>query len=479
MNGKNGVKSRSLLVKLTFLLGKESSMNRILSLRQQPLLAYILFGLAFLALSCTLWFSTPLMSYLLEHNRYCNSIGIFVILAIAVLFSHDRSKINLKLVAISLMMHFTLAFVMLKTIWGQQVINSIAGLITNLYQAADGGINFMFGSLAQPQGPWGFIFAFKVLPIIVFFGAFMSLLFHLGIIQRIVFGIGKVLQPLLGTSGPETLCSIANSFLGQTEAPLLIRHYLKSMTKSEFLVVMISGMGTISGAILAVFVAMGVPGKHLLTSSIMSIPAAILISKIIYPEIEQSERVEPVIATEHTTKNMLDAISQGTSDGLQLALNVGAMLITFIAFIGLINTLLSFSCVQLNSAFSFLKLGIELPIITLEMLFSWLCIPFAWLMGFSGTQAMKIGELIGTKIAINELVAYSKMVTMGLSDRAITLVTYALCGFSNFSCIGIQIGGIGVLAPEKRAWLSQLGLRALLGGVLVNLLSAMIVGLLL
>ncbi|MBA3751594.1 NupC/NupG family nucleoside CNT transporter [Candidatus Dependentiae bacterium] len=415
------------------------------------------------------------LSYLLEYNRIYNILGIVVILAIAATMSHNRSGIRWRLVLTALCLHISIAFLVLKTSVGRTVIASIAGVFTLLYQAADSGIEFVFGNLSHIDGPWGFIFAVKILPVIVFFGAFMGMLFYLRIIQTIVMGINYVIQPLLGTTGPETLCAVANSFLGQTEAPLLIKHYLKDMTKSEFLVMMISGMGTISGSILAVFAVMGVPAEHLLAASVMAIPATILIAKIIYPETEESTAM--VNANAHYdmhSGNIFDAISQGTSDGLWLALNVGAMLISFLALLGMLNGLLYFICIQSNYLFS-----TSFPVITLGKIFAWVCLPFAWLLGFGGTEATQVGQLIGTKVAVNELVAYSEMLKMGLSPRTISVVTYALCGFSNFSCIGMQIGGIGSLVPEKRKWISSFGITAVFGGALANLLSAMVASLLL
>lgn len=415
------------------------------------------------------------ITYLLEYNRIYNFLGIFVILGLAVLMSNNRSRINWRLVITGLILHLTLALIVLKTTVGRDCIAYVAGLFTNLYQAADVGIEFVFGNLADVNGPWGFTFIIKVLPVIVFFGALMSMLFYLRIIQTLIQLINRVVQPLLGTTGPETLCAVANSFLGQTEAPLLIKHYLKDMTKSEFLVVMISGMGTISGSILAVFAVMGVPATHLLGASVMAIPATIIISKIIYPETEESTAMCDATATyEQHTGNVLDAISQGTSDGMWLAMNVGAMLISFLAILAVLNGTLSFSCLKLNELF-----GLGLPILTLNKIFAWTCFPFGWLLGFTGTEALAAGELIGTKIAVNELVAYDQMLRMNLSPRTLSILTYALCGFSNFSCIGIQIGGIGSLVPDKRQWLSQLGVYAVFGGALANLLSAMVASLLL
>ncbi len=415
------------------------------------------------------------LSYLLEHNRIYNILGIFVILAIAVAMSHNRSRISWRLVITALCLHGALAFFVLKTVTGGALIGSLARGFTLLYQAADKGIEFVFGNLAHMDGPWGFIFAIKVLPVIVFFGAFMSMLFYLRIVQNIVMAINYVIRPLLGTTGPETLCAIANSFLGQTEAPLLIKHYLKDMTKSEFLVMMISGMGTISGSILAVFAVMGVPAVHLLAASVMAIPATILIAKIIFPETEESQAMVTANAEyDMHSGNILDAISQGTSDGLWLALNVGAMLLSFLALLGMLNGLLYFASTQINYLF-----GLHMPLITLNMIFAWVCLPFAWLLGFGGTEAIQVGQLIGTKIAVNELVAYTDMLSMNLSPRTVSIVTYALCGFTNFSCIGMQIGGIGSLVPEKRKWISSFGVTAVFGAALANLLSAMVASLLL
>lgn len=409
-----------------------------------------------------------------------NILGIFVILGIAYLFSKKRSAINYKLVINALVLQCAIGFAILRTCLGQRAVGAVADMISGLYQFAEVGSSFMFGNLANANSAWGFVFAIKVLPIIVFFGALMALLFHIGVVQLFVKGISYCMRPILGTSGAETLCAIANSFLGQTEAPLLVRPYLKNMTKSEMLVVMVSGMATISGAILAVFAAMGVPAKHMLTSSVMAIPASLLIAKILLPETE-----EPVtsggaeLKFEKTTSNVIDAVSAGTSDGMYLALNVGAMLISFLSLLALINFSLEWSTGYVNSFIQLLGVSWQLPPLTLNLIFSYIFAPFAYLLGLTGTEALLAGQLLGTKVAVNELIAFGQMVSMNLSERAQTLLTYALCGFSNFSCIGIQVGGIGALVPEKRAWLCELGLYAVLGGALSNLLSAMIAGLLL
>lgn len=422
-----------------------------------------------------------MISYFLAYNRYLNIVGIFVILGIAFIFSRHKSHINLRLVLNALLLQCVIGFLVLKTTIGQSIVDAVATGVGKMYQFADVGSRFVFGNLADASMPWGFIFAIKVLPVIIFFGAITSLLFHWGIIQVLVRGINFLIRPLLGTSGAETLCASANSFLGQTEAPLLVRRYLHDMTKSEMLVVMVSGMATISGSILVVFAAMGVPAKHLLAASVMAIPGSILIAKILLPETEKpktsGEGTE--IKLESDSHNALGAIATGTSDGLNLAINVGAMLIAFLALLALINALLSYGATNFNWFISYFTTGFQLSEnLSIELIFSYILSPFGYLLGFTGTEAMEAGQLIGTKVAVNELIAYGQMVKMNLSPRAMDIITYALCGFSNFSCIGIQIGGIGALVPEKRHVLAELGLYAVLGGALSNLLSAMIAGLL-
>ena len=405
--------------------------------------------------------------YLLEYNRYANIVGIVAILAIAFIFSRNKKAISYSLVFKCLSLQSVLAFLMLKVPFVTYGVSCVAYAISMLYASANKGIEFLFGPLASWTGV-DFIFAVKILPVIVFFGAFMSLLFYLGIVPRAVQAISFVMRPFLGTSGAETLCAVGNSFLGQTEAPLLIRNYLKDMTKSELLVVMVSGMGTISAAILAIYAQMGVPAVHLLTSSIMAIPSTILIAKILYPETHVPKTLSGAQSDKSIkTGSLLDAISQGTSDGLSLALNVGAMLIAFLALLDLSNAILMSS--------TYYVFGYS---VGLEAIFSCLCFPFAWCLGLSGHELVIGSQLIGTKVVINEMIAYIGLVGSGISERSMALLTYALCGFSNFSCIGIQIGGIGALVPEKRSELSELGLMAVLGGMLANLLSAMIVGLL-
>lgn len=419
-----------------------------------------------------------MLAYLLEHNRYLNFVGIFVILAIAFLFSKNRKAIDFKLVLHALGLQFVIAFIILKTSVGFKALEYVSHFVSHIYQFADKGSAFIFGNLADSFGPWGFIFGIKVLPVIIVFGALTAVLFYWGIVQKIVQGINVIMQPLLGTSGPETLCAITNSFLGQTEAPLLIRDYLKNMSKSELLVVMVSGMGTISGAILVVFVAMGIPAPHLLTASVMSIPATIMIAKMLLPETNKHDEKEVSVTLESNAQNIFDAIATGTLDGLSLAVNVAGMLISFVALLAMINVALGYGSTLINALFAYVGSTIALPVLSLEMIFGYLFAPFAWLLGFEGRVAFDVGTLLGTKVAVNELIAYQTLTQMQLPERVVDIVTYALCGFSNFSCIGIQIGGIGALVPEKRAWLTELGVYAVLGGALANLLNAMIASLL-
>ncbi|HLB93811.1 MAG TPA: nucleoside transporter C-terminal domain-containing protein [Candidatus Babeliales bacterium] len=424
-----------------------------------------------------------LPAYLVEHNRYLSLLGILVIFLIAFLFSQKKKSISYKLILNAFVMQFGIGFAFLKLFGdgsgNNAALTAVSNGVAKIYAFADEGSRFLFCNLANCDSPWGFIFGIKVLPVIIFFGALMSILFYFGIVQIFVSAINFIIRPILGSSGAETLCAIANSFLGQTEAPLLIRGYLSKMTKSEILVVMISGMATISSAIMAVFAMMGVPAGHMLIAVLMSVPGSIMMAKILYPETEESSTAGSNLESfKSPAKNFFDALFSGTSDGLSLAVNVAAMLIVFISLIAMLNSLIGFSASTLNSLFSYLGLGLVLPDLSLDYLFRLIFAPFAYLLGFTGVEATSAAELLGTKVTINELVAFGKMVKMNLSERAQAILTYALCGFANFSCIGIQVGGIGALVPEKRIWLTELGLYAVLGSSLVNILNALIVALL-
>ena len=408
-----------------------------------------------------------MFSYFLEHNRYVGFIGIFAILFVAFLFSKNKRKINLRLVGSALAMQFALAAFILKTSVGKYIFSTMAKVFQKLYQFADKGTEFIFGNLANPMESWGYIFALKVVPTIIFFGALMALLFHLGVVQFFVKIISFLIRPILGTSGAETLCAAANSMLGQTEAPLLIKRYLKNMTESEMLVVMVSGMATLSGSIMAVYGMLGISMSHLLSAGVMSVPGSILIAKILYPESKKPETLAGQnVGMKRETSSILDAISSGTTDGLKLSVNVVAMLIAFISLIALVDFIVSRTTGYV--------LGFNY---TLDIIFGKLFYGVSCLLGVAKEDYTNAGALLGQKLVINEFFAYANSVKMGLMDRSRAILTYALAGFSNFSCIGIQIGGIGALVPEKRPVLVKLGLFALLGATLANFLNAAIAGL--
>lgn len=394
--------------------------------------------------------------------------GVGVILGCAVLFSRNRSAINGLSILKGLALQFFLAFFILCTSFGRTLFESLSRGFDIVCGFANAGAAFVFGSLTDVS-TFGFIFGVKVVSLIIFFGALTSLLYHLGVVQFLVRGLAAVVRPLLGTTGSETLCAAANSMLGQTEAPLLVRHYLGSMTDSELLVVMVSGMATLSGSILAVYGGMGVPMLHLLAASIMSVPGAIVISKILIPaETEggtDSSSVAESDAMKPQTKNILDAIAAGAFDGMSLAANVAAMLIAFIGLIAFVDYIFG-ACGGL--------FGFQL---TLDIVFGKLFAVVAYLLGIAPADTEVVGALLGKKLAINEFVAYRSMIDAAMSERSRAIVTYALCGFANFSSIGIQIGGIGALVPAKRQKLTELGLVALLGGTLANFLNAAIAAL--
>lgn len=394
-------------------------------------------------------------------------LSISSLLFIAFLFSKDKKNVCSKkmylMIGKGLLLQYGIAYTILKTSWGLHCFQSLSYGITKIYSFANEGASFVFGSLTDASMPWGVIFAVKVVPIVIFFGALMSLLFHLGIIQKVVFALAFVMQPLLGTSGAETLCAAANSLFGQTEAPLLIKHYLPTMTESEILVVMVSGMATLSGSIMAVYGSLGVSMTHLLCASMMSIPGSIIIAKILYPDnTSATVQKKEALSLKPTTSNVLDAISQGTADGMMLSANIVAMLITFISLIAALNYILSVTVgTTLDQCFGYV--------------FQWV----ALLIGIPKAESIQAGVLLGKKLAINEFVAFAELTKAGLSERTTILLTYAIAGFANFSCIGIQIGGIGALAPSQRSTLIKLGFLGLFGATLTNFLNAAIVALIL
>ena len=397
-------------------------------------------------------------------ERLIGLIGIFVLLATAFLLSNNRSKINYRTVGWGFGLQFIFAFLILKTPIGKPFFGFFDKAITKLISFSNDGANFLFG-----DNPIFESFAFRVLPSIIFFSALMSVLYHFGITQRAVSFIAKIMQRSMDTSGPETLSVSANIFVGQTESPLLIKPYISKMTRSELMTLMVGGFATVAGGVLAFYVTWltNIPGiaGHLLSASVMSAPAALAIAKIIYPEVEV-ENIDNNIKLSNSkqSSNIIEALGSGASDGLKLAVNVGAMLIAFISIIALTNYLLSF-------------LGTSL-----EIILGYLFQPLAWSMGIPWEDSGAIGSLLGKKIVFTELIAFGDLKEMidgdVISNRSAIIASYALCGFANFGSIGIQLGGIGGIAPERKKDISELVLKAMIGGALASFITASIAGIL-
>lgn len=415
-------------------------------------------------------------AYMLEHNRYLSCLGIILLLSGSYLLSLDKKRINFRVIFAALAMQCALAFVLLRFSWGEAIVTRIAYGVCTLNDYAQEGASFVFGNLVDSNMGWGFIFAVKVLPVTIFLSALTALLLHLHVIQRVTGFINRFFAPLLGLSHAESSVAIANSFMSQTEAPLLVRHQLSSMTRSEFFVVMLSGMATISSAILVVYAAMGIPALHLIACSIMSIPGSIMIAKMLVPEVESKHKVSCDVHEEIKTRNVFDAIAVGTSEGLMMALHIGAFLISFIALLACANGILGWGSDLFNT---YAPLGLHVPRLSVALIGSYLFAPFGYLFGFTGAQALVAAELLSLKVMVNELIAYTGMATMQFDPRMLAIMTYALCGFSNFSCIGIQLGSLGVLAPNKKSVITQLGVYAVIGAALSNCISAMIANIIL
>ncbi|SHH39673.1 concentrative nucleoside transporter, CNT family [Clostridium collagenovorans DSM 3089] len=404
-------------------------------------------------------------------NKFIGIIGILIFLLIAYLISADKKKINWKLVLMGMVSQVIFALIILKLPIGQKFFQGISDAITRLLNYGAEGASFVFGDLVDTNKS-GFIFAIQVLPTIVFFSALMSVLYHIGIMQIIVGALSKVICKLLGTSGAETLSAVANIFVGQNEAPLMIKPYIPSMTRSELFSVMVGGMATVSGGVMAGYVAMGVNAGHLLAASVMAAPASLVISKIMFPEVDVPETKDNVkVKTEKTASNVIEAAANGASEGVQLAFAVAGMLIAFVALIALLNAILGWFG-------SF----VGMDYLSLNWIFGKLFAPVAYLMGVPTGDISMAGNLLGQKVVLNEFVAYSGLSTEiaanALAPKTIVILTYALCGFANFSSIAIQIGGIGGLAPSRKSDIAKLGLKAVLGGTLVTFITATLAGLL-
>jgi len=418
-------------------------------------------------------------------------LGMFSLLFISFLFSSNRKAINWKTVGIGLGFQLIIAIGVLKVSFVQNAFEGVGKIFVSILDFTKAGSKFLFEGLVVDMDTFGFIFAFQVLPTIIFFSALTSVLFYLGIIQKLVKAFGWMLSKLLKISGAESLSVAGNVFLGQTEAPLLIKAYLEKMNKSEMLLVMIGGMATVAGAVLAAYI--GFLGgddpalrllfaKHLLAASVMAAPGAIVISKILYPQTEKINTTVDV-SVEKIGSNVLDAIANGTTEGLRLAVNVGAMLLVFVAFIAMFNGILGWlgdwtslnDWVSANSSYSELSL---------EAILGTVFAPLMWLIGVAKEDMMMMGQLLGIKLAASEFVGYIQLADLKNTanathltyQKSIIMATYMLCGFANFASIGIQIGGIGSLAPGQRKTLSKFGMKALIGGSIASLISATIAG---
>jgi CNT family concentrative nucleoside transporter len=399
-------------------------------------------------------------------------LGLFTLLSIALLLSENRSAINIKTVFYGLIFQLIFALFILKTPFGAPIFSFLDKSINILIGFSSSGSDFLFKSYIDGVGfhPGLINFAFSTLPTIIFFSSLVAVLYHFGILQTIIKFIARRMQLTLGTSGSETLSVAGNIFLGQTESPLMVRPFVSKMTKSELMAVMTGGFATVSGGVLAIYVSwltdiQGIAG-HLLAASVMSAPAALVVAKIIYPETEESQTMGDVnVNIEQTNINAMEALSNGATDGLKLAANIAAMLIAFISFVAMVNYFLSFGGTSM------------------EEIFGIIFRPLAWTMGIPWNEAQLVGMLMGKKIVLTELVAYGDLQNLirdgMISERSAIISTYALCGFSNFASIGIQLGGIGAMAPERKKDLAKLVTKAMFGGAIASWLTATIAGLLL
>jgi len=413
-------------------------------------------------------------------GRFTGILGILTMLGLAFLFSTNRRAIRVKTVAWGLGLQFAFAVFVLKVEAGRIIFQKAGDAVNRLLSYAFAGSSFVFGELGKQGSRLGFYFAFQVLPTVIFIAAFFAILYHYGIMQFIVRQAARVMTRFMGASGAESLNVAASVFMGQTEAPLTIRPFLPEMTRSELMTVMTSGMAHVSGGIMAAYIAFGIEPKHLLSAVIMTAPGTILMSKMLVPEVETPKTAGVVIMSDEEVKaeekeNLLGAVSRGTTDGLHLALNIAAMLISFLALIALTNGILG----GIHGGLA--RIGFPWFPTSLERIFGTIFAPIAWVIGIPWRDCPAIGNLLGTRMALNELVAFSLLGPQRgtLDPRSFTIATFALCGFANLSSIGIQIGGIGALAPNKRGQLARLGFRAMFAGTMANLISASIAGMLL
>lgn len=418
------------------------------------------------------------------HLRLISLLGLISFVLIAWLLSSNRKLFPWRTVVWGVALQFTFALLILKTAWGSALFSFVGAAIQQLIRFSTEGTKFVFGPLgdngamagAFPGNP--LVFAVLITGTIIIVSCVSSVLYHWGVLQKVVRAIAWVMRRAMGTSGSETLSAAANIFMGQTEAPLLIKPYIAAMTRSELQCMMVGGMATIAGGVAAVYTKLGVDAGHtnmaghLLTASVLNAPAALLISKVLLPETEESlTRGSAPKDPPRTTVNSIDALCRGAGDGMMLSINIVAMLIGFVAIVALANNLLAAPQTWL---------GATEPA-TLQKIFGWINAPFAWLMGVPAVDCFTIGQVLGERIVLNEFIGYVSLTSSKtvVDPRSFTIATYALCGFANFSSIAIQVGGIGSLAPERRVEMAKLGVRAMIGGLLATYLSASIAGILL
>lgn len=416
-------------------------------------------------------------------NKFIGILGVFAILGLAYLLSNNKNKIDKKLILWGISLQIFFAILILKVPGGKFVFNSIDTIIKKILDFSVEGSKFLFGNLADDSlyfptdGSWpgfGFQFAFLVLPTVIFFSSIMSVLYHIGIMQKLIKIISKIMQKTMGTSGAETTSISANIFVGQTEAPLVIKPFINKMTKSELIAIMTGGFATVAGGVMAAYVLMlnkTIPGiaGHLMAASIMSAPAALVIAKIIYPETSTPETAREDIKLSKVSDeaNFLEAIGNGATEGMKLAINIAAMLIAFISVITFFNWLLSL-------------ISFGETVLSIELILGYVFMPLAFLMGAPWSEAQALGSLMGQKLVLTEFIAYGNLAALGdtISTKTATIAAYALCGFANFASIGIQLGGIGSIAPNRKKDLAQLVTKAMLGGALASWLTATIAGIL-
>jgi concentrative nucleoside transporter, CNT family len=406
-------------------------------------------------------------------GRFTGVLGLLTMLGLAYLFSTNRRAIKPKILLWGLGLQLTLAYLVIQWTGGQRLFLRMGNAVTKVLSYAFVGSEFVFGELGKQNSSIGFIFAFQVLPTIIFIASLFALLYYLGVMQVLIRAVAWVMQRVMGASGAESLNVAASIFMGQTEAPLTIRPFLPDLTQSELMTIMTSGMAHVSGGIMAAYIAFGVEARHLLTAVIMTAPGTLLISKMLVPETEVPKTMG-VVHMEHVERdtNFIGALARGTGEGLGMAINVGAMLIAFLAVIALTNGIM-------GGIHNFLGgHGMMWFPTSLQQVFGWAFAPVAWIIGVPWHDCVQIGNLLGTRMVLNELVAFSFLGPMkgSLDPRSFTIATFALCGFANFSSIGMQIGGIGALAPNQKSQLAKFGIRAMLAGTMANLMSASIVG---